>query len=134
MKVRLVRQFTSICVFGGSNPGNKMEFNIVAKYLGSVLANKKSHLVYRGNNLGLIGYVSATTCIGGSKVLGIIPRALTIRNLVGKTIGEEIKVSSRQEHMGRMIANSDAFIALLGGFRTLEEIFQIVSWTHLNIH
>ena len=65
--------------------------------------------------------------MGGSQVLSIIPRALTIGNLAGKTTGEEIKISSIYKRMGRMIFNSDAFIALPGDFGTLEEIYQIVS-------
>ena len=65
--------------------------------------------------------------MGGSQVLTIIPRALIVRSLTGKTIEEEIKVSSMHEHMDKMIFNSDAFIPLPGGFGTFEEIFQIVS-------
>ena len=81
-----------------------------------------------------MGCVSAGACLGGSQVLGIIPRALTVRNLIGKTIGEELKVSSMHEHLGKMIANSNAFITLPSGFGILEEIFQIVFWTQLNVH
>ena len=128
------RKFNSICVFGGSTPGIKIEFSHAAKHLGSVLAKKKIRLVYGGGCFGLMGCVSAAAYVGGSQVLGITPRPLTVGNLVGYTIGEELKVSSMHERMSKMIANSDAFIALPGGFGTLEEIFQILSWTQLNIH
>ncbi|XP_073061835.1 uncharacterized protein [Primulina eburnea] len=70
----------------------------------------------------------------GSQVLGIIPIALAEGNITGVTIGEELKVSSMYERITEMSENSDAFIALSGGFGTLEEIFHIVSWAQLNIH
>ncbi|XVF16952.1 hypothetical protein REPUB_Repub10bG0075000 [Reevesia pubescens] len=81
-----------------------------------------------------MGCVAIAAHLGGSKVLGVIPRALAIGNTTGKTVGDEILVSSIHEHINIMIANVDAFIALPGGFGTLEEIFQIASWSQLNIH
>ncbi|XVF23543.1 hypothetical protein REPUB_Repub13aG0047700 [Reevesia pubescens] len=81
-----------------------------------------------------MGCVATAAHLGGSKVLGIIPRALVIGNTAGKTIRDEILVSCIHERINIMIANADAFIALPGGFGTLEEIFQIVSWSQLNIH
>ena len=122
-----VYQFISICVFGGSKPRNKIEFSTAVKYMGSVLANKKIHLVYWGGSLGLMGCLSAAACMHSSQVLSLIPRTLAVRNLVGNTIREERNVSSLHERMSRMIANSNAFIALPSCFGTLEEIFQIVS-------
>ncbi|XVF09835.1 hypothetical protein REPUB_Repub07fG0131200 [Reevesia pubescens] len=81
-----------------------------------------------------MGCVATVAHLGYSKVLGVIPRALTIGNTTRKTVGDEILVSCIHEHMNIMIANADAFIALLGGFGILEEIFQIASWSQLNIH
>ncbi|XVF01896.1 hypothetical protein REPUB_Repub04eG0128400 [Reevesia pubescens] len=71
--------------------------------------------------------------LGGSKILGVIPSALALRNSTGKTIRDEIMVSCLHECLNIMIENVDAFIALPGGFGTLEEIFQIASWSQLNI-
>ncbi|XVE95577.1 hypothetical protein REPUB_Repub02eG0110600 [Reevesia pubescens] len=85
-----------------------------------------------------MGCVATVAHLGGSKVLGVIPRALAIGNTAGKTVGDEILASCIHEHINIMIANTDAFIAipgsLPGGFGTLEEIFQIASWSQLNIH
>ncbi|XVF26624.1 hypothetical protein REPUB_Repub14bG0034200 [Reevesia pubescens] len=78
--------------------------------------------------------VSTTAHLRGSQTLGIIPRALARRNIIGKTIGNEILVSCMHERMNIMIKNADDFIALPGGFGTLEEIFLIASWAQLNIH
>ncbi|XVF02088.1 hypothetical protein REPUB_Repub04eG0146400 [Reevesia pubescens] len=79
-------------------------------------------------------YVATAAHLGGSQVLGVIPRALATRNTTGKTIWDEILVSCIHELINIMIANADAFIALPGGFETLKEIFQIASWSQLNIH
>ncbi|XVF20541.1 hypothetical protein REPUB_Repub12eG0009100 [Reevesia pubescens] len=76
-----------------------------------------------------MGCVATAAHLGGSKVLGVIPRALAIGNTAGKTIGDEILVSCIHERINIMIANVDAFIVLLGGFGTLEVIFQIASWS-----
>ncbi|XVE93428.1 hypothetical protein REPUB_Repub01dG0191600 [Reevesia pubescens] len=129
-----VRQIKNVCVFCGSNPGKDEEFVNIANNLGRVLAKRKIHLVYGGCSLGLMGCVATATHLGGSKVLGVIPRALAIGNIAGKTVGDEILVSCIHERINIMIANADAFIALPGGFGTLEEIFQIASWSQLNIH
>ncbi|XVF34117.1 hypothetical protein REPUB_Repub18cG0029900 [Reevesia pubescens] len=81
-----------------------------------------------------MGCVATTAHLEGSKVLGVIPKALAIRNTAGKIVGDEILVSCIHECINIMIANADAFIGLPGGFGTLEEIFQIASWSQLNIH
>ncbi|XVE91325.1 hypothetical protein REPUB_Repub01dG0000300 [Reevesia pubescens] len=129
-----VLQIKSVCVFCGSNPGKDEEFVNIANNLGRVLAERKIHLVYGGGSLGLMGCVATAAHLGGSKVLGVIPRALAIGNTAGKTVGDEILVSYIHERINIMIANADAFIALPGGFGTLEVIFQIASWSQLNIH
>ncbi|XVF30260.1 hypothetical protein REPUB_Repub16aG0041700 [Reevesia pubescens] len=74
-----------------------------------------------------MGCVATTAHLGGNQTLGIIPRTLARRNIIGKTVGNEILVSCMHERMNIMIENVDAFITLPGGFGTLEEIFQIVS-------
>ncbi|XVF16775.1 hypothetical protein REPUB_Repub10bG0061300 [Reevesia pubescens] len=81
-----------------------------------------------------MGCVETAAQLGGSQNLSIILRALVRRNIIGKTIGNEILVSCMHERMNIMIENADAFITLPGGFGTLEEIFQIASWAQLNIH
>ncbi|XVF23365.1 hypothetical protein REPUB_Repub13aG0032000 [Reevesia pubescens] len=76
-----------------------------------------------------MGCVATDAHLRGSKVLGVIPRALAIGNTTGKTVRDEILGSCIHEHINIMIANVDAYIALLGGFGILEEIFQIGSWS-----
>ena len=129
-----VNRFQSVCVFCGSSPGKHVMYVEAANNLGRVLAEKKINLVYGGGSLGLMGCVSTAAHVGGSRVLGIIPGALAKKELTGTTVGEEFRVSSMHERIARMLTNSDAFIALPGGFGTLEEIFQIASWAQLNMH
>ena len=105
-----------------------------ANNLGKVLVERKLHLVYGGGSLRLMGCVAIATHVGGSQDLGIIPTVLTVGNIIGKTIGEELQVSNMQERILKMLNNFDAFTALLGGYCTMEEIFQITSWAQLNIH
>ena len=128
------RKFTKICVFCGSSPGKTSEFIEAAETLSKMLAERNIHLVYGGGSLGLMGRVATATQNNGSRVLGIIPKALADGDIVGKTIGDELQVSSMHERISFMLRNADAFIALPGGFGTLEEIFQIVSWAQLQIH
>ncbi|XVF02120.1 hypothetical protein REPUB_Repub04eG0148600 [Reevesia pubescens] len=129
-----VRQIKSVYVFCGSNPGKDEEFVKITNNLGRVLVGRKIHLVYGGDSLGLMGCVATARHLGGSKVLSFIPRALATENTTGKTVRDEILLSCIHERTNIMIANADAFIALPGGFGTLEEIFQIASWSQLNIH
>ena len=127
-------QIRNICVFGGSNPGKEKEFLESANHLGRVLAERKIHLVYGGGSLGLMGSVSIAAFLGGSQVLGVIPKALAEGDIIGKTVGEELQVSTMSERLSVMFNHADAFIALPGGLGTLEEIFHISSWAQLNIH
>jgi uncharacterized protein (TIGR00730 family) len=127
-------QIKNICVFGGSSYGKEKEFLESANHLGQVLTERKIHLVYGGGNPGLMGCVSIATFLGGNQVLGVAPKALAKGDIIGKTIGEELQVSTMSDRMNAMFDHADAFIALLGGLDTLEEIFYIFSWAHLNIH
>ncbi|KAL9400812.1 hypothetical protein Peur_004661 [Populus x canadensis] len=124
----------NICVFCGSSPGKEKEFLESANHLGRVLAERKIHLVYGGGSLGLMGSVSIAAFLGGSQVLGVIPKALAEGDIIGKTVGEELQVSTMSERLSVMFNHADAFIALPGGLGTLEEIFHISSWAQLNIH
>jgi len=117
----------NICVFGGSSPRKEKEFLESANHLGQVLAERKIHLVYGGGSLKLMGGVAIAACLGGSQVLGVVPEALTKRDIIGKTIGEELQVSTMYDRLNAMFNYADAFIALPGGLGTLEEIFHISS-------
>jgi hypothetical protein len=116
-----------ICVFSGSSLGKKKEFLESANHLGQVLVKRKIHLVYEGGSLGLIGGVSIVAFLGGSQVLGVVPKALAKGDIIGKTIGEELQVSTMSDRMNAMFNHVDSFIALPGGLETLKKIFHISS-------
>ena len=80
----------NIYVFYGSNPGKEKEFIESANHLSQILAERKIHLVYGGGSLGLMGCVSTAAFLGGSQVLGVIPKALAKRDIIGKTIEEKL--------------------------------------------
>jgi hypothetical protein len=120
-------QIKNICVFYGFSPGKEKEFLESANHLGRVLAERKIHLVYGGGNLGLMESVSTVAFLGGSQVLGVIPKALAKVDLIGKTVGKELQVFSISERMTAMFEHVGAFIALLGGLGKLKEIFHISS-------
>jgi len=124
----------NICVFGGSIPWKEKEFLKSANHLGQVLAERKIHLVYEGGNLGLMRGVSIAVFLGGSQVLGVIPKALAKGDIIGKIIGEELQVSTMSDRMNAMFNHDDAFIALPGDLGTLEDIFYISYWAQLHIH
>ncbi|XVE66375.1 hypothetical protein DITRI_Ditri08aG0075500 [Diplodiscus trichospermus] len=132
MEGNLACQIKCICVFCRTNPRKNAKFVKVANKLGSLLAKRKIHLVYGGGSLGLIGCVSTAAHVG--EVLGIILTTLVEGNFTGKIVGKEVRVPTMQDRIWKMLDNSDAFIALLGGIATLEEIFQIASWAQLNVH
>ncbi|XVE52337.1 hypothetical protein DITRI_Ditri02bG0114800 [Diplodiscus trichospermus] len=75
-----------------------------------------------------MGYESTSAIVHRRRVLGIVPSAFTEKNLIGKTCGKELKVATMHEQLLKMMEVGDAFIVLPGGFGTLEELFQIVSW------
>ncbi|KAL3583076.1 hypothetical protein D5086_017408 [Populus alba] len=124
----------NICVFGGSSPGKEKEFLESTNHLGRVLAERKIHLVYGGGSLGLMEGVSMAAFLGGSQVLGVVPKALATGDIIGKAIGEEIQVPTMSDRLNAMFSHADAFIAVPGGLGTLEEIFHISSWAQLYIH
>jgi uncharacterized protein (TIGR00730 family) len=105
-------QIKQICVFGESSPGKKNEFLESVNHLGRVLAERKIHLVYGKGSLGLMRSVSTVAFLGGSQVLGIIPKALAKVDIIGKTVGEELQVSTMSKRMNAMFDHADAFIAL----------------------
>jgi uncharacterized protein (TIGR00730 family) len=124
----------NICAFGRSSPGKEKDFLESANHLSQVLAERKIHLVYGGGSLGLIGGVSIVAFLGGSQVLRVVSKAFAKRDIFGKTIGEELQVSTMSDLLNAMFNHADAFIALPGGLGTLEEIFHISSWAQLHIH
>uniref|UniRef100_A0A251RLM9 Cytokinin riboside 5'-monophosphate phosphoribohydrolase n=2 Tax=Helianthus annuus TaxID=4232 RepID=A0A251RLM9_HELAN len=127
-------KFKKICVFCGSNPGHREVFSVAATELGDELVNRKINLVYGGGSVGLMGMISQRVFDGGCRVLGVIPKALVPLEISGETVGDVRIVSDMHERKAEMARESDAFIALPGGYGTMEEVLEMITWSQLGIH
>ena len=127
-------QVDSVCVFCGSSPGDRQEYVDAAAEMGRALARRKLRLVYGGGNVGLMGVVADAVMAGGGEVLGVIPKALMDKELGHQGITELVITESMHERKQRMSDAADAFVAMPGGFGTLEEICEVLTWTQMGIH
>ncbi|KAI3812517.1 hypothetical protein L1987_17227 [Smallanthus sonchifolius] len=127
-------KFKRICVFCGSHPGHREVFSVAATELGDELVKRKINLVYGGGSIGLMGMISQRVLDGGCHVLGVIPKALVPLEISGETVGEVRIVSDMHERKAEMAREADAFIALPGGYGTMEEVLEMITWSQLGIH
>ncbi|KAI5660939.1 hypothetical protein M9H77_20262 [Catharanthus roseus] len=128
------RRFKRICVFCGSSSGRRNIYREAALQLGQELVDRNLDLVYGGGSLGLMGLVSHQVHRGGRHVLGIIPRTLMCKEITGETVGEVRAVGNMHQRKAEMASHSDCFIALPGGYGTIEELSEVISWAQLGIH
>ncbi|KAF9613078.1 hypothetical protein IFM89_005526 [Coptis chinensis] len=127
-------KFKTVCVFCGSSSGNKKVFSDAALDLGNELVKRRINLVYGGGSIGLMGLISQRVHDGGRHVLGVIPTALLPIEILGPSMGEVKVVTNMHERKAEMARQSDAFIALPGGYGTMEELLEIITWSQLGIH
>ncbi|KAG7020459.1 Cytokinin riboside 5'-monophosphate phosphoribohydrolase LOG3 [Cucurbita argyrosperma subsp. argyrosperma] len=127
-------RFRRICVFCGSSAGKNPSYQTAAIELGKELVERNIDLVYGGGSIGLMGLVSQAVYDGGRHVLGVIPKSLMPREITGETIGEVRAVSGMHQRKAEMARHADAFIALPGGYGTLEELLEVITWAQLGIH
>ncbi|XVF76121.1 hypothetical protein PTKIN_Ptkin13bG0240400 [Pterospermum kingtungense] len=127
-------RFRRICVFCGSSSGKKALYQEAAVELGKELVERRIDLVYGGGSVGLMGLVSQAVHDGGRHVLGVIPRTLMPIEITGATVGEVRAVSDMHQRKAEMARQADAFIALPGGYGTLEELLEVITWAQLGIH
>ena len=125
---------TSLAVFCGSKSGNNPLFEIHAKALGNILADKKITLVYGGGNKGIMGTVANAVLEKNGKVTGIIPQLLTDLEHSHHGITELIVVDNMHVRKKMLYEKCDAAVILPGGFGTLDELFEMLTWNQLNIH
>ncbi|XVF22945.1 hypothetical protein REPUB_Repub12eG0214700 [Reevesia pubescens] len=129
-----IRKFKTICVFCGSRAGYKASFGDAALQLGKQLVERKVDLVYGGGSVGLMGLISQTVFNGGCHVLGVIPKALLPHEISGETVGELKTVADMHQRKSEMAKHAEAFIALPGGYGTMEELLEMIAWSQLGIH
>jgi len=124
----------SICVYAGSSPGAKPTYRDHAVELGRELVRQQISLVYGGASVGLMGIVADSVLAEGGTVTGVITEALVGHEISHNGLANLEIVGSMHDRKARMSALSDGFIMLPGGFGTLEEFFEVVTWTQLGIH
>lgn len=124
-----------ICVYCGSSSGNNQVYLEGAKALGKELAVQNIELVYGGANVGLMGTIADAVLENDGKVTGVMPRTiLDKREIAHKGLTELIAVNSMHERKKIMADLSDGFIAMPGGFGTLDEVFEILTWLQIGVH
>lgn len=124
----------SIAVFCGSSLGAYPEYATEAASLGRLMAERDITLVYGGGKSGLMGVVADSVLESGGRVVGVIPEFLNTRERKHENLTQQIEVQTMHQRKTIMYEMSDAAIALPGGFGTLDEFFEIMTWNHLTLH
>jgi uncharacterized protein (TIGR00730 family) len=128
------RAVQRLCVFSGSSPGAHPDYAEAAAGLGRTLAGAGIGLVYGGASVGLMGTIADAVLEAGGDVVGVIPQALVDREIAHPGVADLRVVGSMHERKALMADLSDGFVALPGGTGTLEELFEIYTWTQLGLH
>ncbi len=129
-----MRPLRAVTVFCGSSPGRDPVYRDAAAELGRQLAASGRSLVYGGGHVGLMGVLADAALAAGGHVIGVIPEALLAREVGHRGLPELRVVASMHERKALMAQLGDAFLALPGGFGTLDELFEAVTWSQLGIH
>lgn len=123
-----------VCVFAASSPGTEAGFARATQELGTELGRRKLELVYGGANVGLMGRLADAALSAGAHVIGVMPRHLVEYEIAHQGLPDLRIVESMHERKALMAELSDAFVALPGGFGTLEETFEVLTWRQLGLH
>ncbi len=123
-----------IAVFCGASAGSNPVFMEVAARVGRVLAQRQIELVYGGASIGLMGAVADGALAAGGKAIGVLPGFFTKREVAHESLTQMIVVNTMHERKMTMHDLSDGIIALPGGFGTMEELFEILTWGQLGLH
>ena len=114
--------------------GSKPAYAKAARQLGHTLASRNLGLVYGGTNVGTMGELANAALEGGGEVIGVVPTIFVEKEIAHTALSDLRVVDSMHERKGLMAELSDAFIALPGGLGTIDELFEMVTWTQLGIH
>lgn len=123
----------NICVYCGSSPGRNTDIIEKARTFGRRIAEQKYTLVYGGSSLGVMGTLADTVMINGGEVIGVIPENLFSKEVAHQGITRLITVRDMHQRKSHMAELADAFVALPGGFGTMEELFEIITWNQIGI-
>ena len=124
----------SVCVFCGASSGHDPAYALAARRFGEVLAQRGIELVWGAGNVGLMGVLADAVLSHGGRAVGVIPDFMVERELAHTAASEILIVDSMHARKAAMAERADAFVALPGGFGTLDELFEILTWAQLHIH
>lgn len=124
----------TVCVYCGSSGAVREDYKTAAKEAGALLAARGANVVYGGGHVGLMGIVADAALTAGGHVTGIIPRHIEEREVSHTTLSELIVVDTMHARKTIMVERSDAFLILPGGFGTMDEFFEIITWRQLKLH
>jgi uncharacterized protein (TIGR00730 family) len=129
-----MNKLKSICLYCGSSPGTNPAYRDAAAQFGETLAEREIRLIYGGGSVGLMG-VAADACLArGGEVIGVIPKLLMEKEVGHKGVSKMHIVDNMHERKALMTDLADGFIALPGGFGTLDELFEALTWLQLGYH
>lgn len=123
-----------VCVFCGSKHGSHVAYTTAAQKTGRVLADRGIGLVYGAGDIGLMGELADAAIADGGDVFGVIPEFMVAHEVAHDGLTELHVVQSMHERKAMMSDLADAFVALPGGWGTLEELFEVTTWAQLNLH
>ena len=124
----------NICVFAGSSSGVRPEYRAAAGALGDALARRGLGLVYGGARVGLMGAMADAALDAGGRVIGVMPEALIAKEVAHRRLTELHVVKTMHERKAMMAELSHAFVAMPGGWGTLDEFCEILTWAQLGLH
>jgi uncharacterized protein (TIGR00730 family) len=123
-----------ICVLCGSSQGSRPEYRAAAEEMGAELLRRKIGLVFGGGKVGLMGVIADAVLRAGGEAVGVIPEHIMSREIGHEGLTKLHVVQSMHERKALMADLSDAFIAMPGGFGTLEEFCEVLTWSQLGLH
>jgi uncharacterized protein (TIGR00730 family) len=123
-----------ICVFCGSSPGARPEYAEAAEAFAQLLVAQGTGVVYGGGGVGLMGKLADAVLAHDGEITGVIPRALVDKEIGHPEVRDMRVVDSMHERKALMAELADAFVALPGGIGTLEELFEVFTWSQLGLH
>jgi len=126
--------FRRVCVFCGSSPGVRPEYADAAAGVGRLLAERGIGLVYGGGRVGLMGIAADAALAAGGEVIGVIPESMMTREVGHSGVTEMHVVPTMHQRKALMYDLSDAFLALPGGYGTLDELCETLTWSQLGLH
>jgi uncharacterized protein (TIGR00730 family) len=129
-----VREAFTVCVFSGARPGSHPRYREAARHFGRRLGERGLNLVYGGAQVGLMGVLADAALAAGARVTGVLPRSLSSVEVAHPRLSELLLTEGLHARKAEMSARAQAFVALPGGFGTLDELFEALTWQQLGLH